>query len=191
MQSNYIKDLLNLKGIKVKNVKNLKNSMEFYIELPISEQICPHCGTKTKYIKDYYTQPVKDIPVYFNPTTLIFKKPRYECHNCHKTFYSDNEIVGKYQRKTSRLSGYIVNELRNLVSASDISKRTNVSPNFISKMLPYLSITATKLPRVLCIDEFKGNSGEYKYQVLLIDGETHKIIDVLKCRYKHFLCDYF
>lgn len=68
---------------------------------------------------------------------------------------------------------------------------TNVSPNFISKMLLYLSITATKLPRVLCIDEFKGNSGEYKYQVLLIDGETHKIIDVLKCRYKHFLCDYF
>ena len=58
-------------------------------------------------------------------------------------------------------------------------------------MLPYLSIASTKLPRVLCIDEFKGNSGEYKYQVLLIDDETHKIIDVLKCRYKHFLCDYF
>ena len=158
MQSNCIKDLLNLNDIKVKNVKNVKNSMEFYIELSISEQICPYCRAKTKYIKNYYTQPVKDIPVYFKSTTLIFKKPRYECPHCHKTFYSDNKIVGKYQRKTSRLSGYIVNKLRNLVYASDIKKRTNVSHNFISKMLPYLSITSTKLPRVLCIDEFKGNS---------------------------------
>ena len=58
-------------------------------------------------------------------------------------------------------------------------------------MLPYLSVTNSTLPRVLCIDEFKGNSGKYKYQVALLDGETHKIIDILECRHKHFLCDYF
>ena len=55
-------------------------------------------------------------------------------------------------------------------------------------MLPYLSVTNTKSPRVLCIDKFKGNSCNYKYQVDLLDGETHKIIDILECRHKHFLC---
>lgn len=58
-------------------------------------------------------------------------------------------------------------------------------------MLPYLSVSTSSLPRVLCIDEFKGNSGKYKYQVTLLDGETHKIIDIVECRHKHFLCDYF
>ena len=58
-------------------------------------------------------------------------------------------------------------------------------------MLPYLSITNTTLPRVLCIDEFKGNSGKFKYQVALLDGETHKIVDIIECRHKHFLCSYF
>ncbi len=57
-------------------------------------------------------------------------------------------------------------------------------------MLPYLSVTNNTLPRVLYIDEFKGNSGKYKYQVALLDGETHKVIDILECRHKHFLCDY-
>ena len=175
----------------VKNVKNLKDSVEVYIELPVSEQICPHCSSKTSYIHDYYTQPIKDIPIYFKPTTLILRKPRYECKNCGKTFYPKNEIVNKYARKTSRLTGYIVNELRNLVAASDISKRVNVSPSFISNLLPFLAVTNSKLPKVLCIDEFKGNSGDYKYQVALIDGETHEVVDIIKCRYKHVLCDYF
>lgn len=191
MQNNCIKNLLNLKEVIVKNVKNLKDSVEVYIELPVCEQICPHCGTKTSYIHDYYTQPVKDIPIYFKPTTLIFKKPRYECKNCDKTFYPKNEIVNKYARKTSRLTGYIVNELRNLVAASDISKKVKVSPSFISKLLPFLAVTNTKLPKVLCIDEFKGNSGNYKYQVALINGETHEVVDIIKCRHKHVLCDYF
>ena len=30
-----------------------------------------------------------------------------------------------------------------------------------------------------------------KYQVALIDGETHEVVDILECRHKHFLCDYF
>ena len=191
MQNNCIKNLLNLKGVLVKNVRNLKDVVEIYIELPISEQICPHCGNLTTKIKDYYTQPIKDIPIYFKPTTLFLKKCRYECKSCHKTFYEKNEIVNKYARKTIRLTGYIVNELRNLVAASDIAKKTKVSPSFISKMLPYLCVSNSKLPRVLCIDEFKGNASKFKYQVALIDGETHEVIDIIECRYKHVLCDYF
>ena len=191
MQNNCIKNLLNLKDVVVKNIKNLKDLVEVYIELPVVEQVCPHCGTKTTKIHDYYTQHIKDIPIYFKPTTLILKKCRYECKSCGKTFYEKNEIVNKYARKTTRLTGFIVNELRNLVAASDIAKKTSVSPSFISKMLPYLAVTNSKLPRVLCIDEFKGNSGNYKYQVALINGETHEVVDIIECRYKHVLCDYF
>lgn len=36
-----------------------------------------------------------------------------------------------------------------------------------------------------------GNTGDYKYQVSLIDSKNHKILDILPCRYKHELCDYF
>lgn len=191
MHSNCIKNLLDLKDVFIKSVKNFNNSIEIHAELPISEQICPCCGSKTSKIHDHYIQPIKDSPIYFKPTTVFLKKTRYECKNCSKIFYPDNTFVGKYKRKSKRLIGYVIDQLRNNISASYIAKNINIDNGFISKLLPYLAITNTHLPRVLCIDEFKGNSGNYKYQVALLDGETHEIIDILECRHKHFLCDYF
>ena len=191
MLSNCIKNLLNLKELIIKKVKNSKNYVEVYAELPISEQVCPCCGSYTSKIHDHYTQKIKDIPIQFKPTTIFLKKTRYECKNCGKSFYPKNDFIAKYKRKSKRLVYYIVDQLKNNIAASTIAKSLNIDVGFISKMLPYLSVTNSTLPRVLCIDEFKGNSGKYKYQVALLDGETHKIIDILECRHKHFLCDYF
>ena len=189
MLSNCIKNLLNLKELNVKKVKNSKNCVEVYAELPISEQVCSCCGSYTSKIHDHYTQKIKDIPIQFKPTTIFLKKTRYECKNCGKSFYPKNDFIAKYKRKSKRLVYYIVDQLKNNIAASTIAKNLNIDAGFISKMLPYLSVTNSTLPRVLCIDEFKGNSGKYKYQVALLDGETHKIIDIIECRHKHFLCD--
>lgn len=191
MHSNCIKNLLDLKEVIIKSIKNFENSIEIYAELPIEEQVCPCCGSKTTNIHDHYTQPIKDIPIYFKPTTVFLKKTRYECTSCKKSFYPTNSFVARYKRKSKRLVYYIVNQLRNNISASYIAKTSNIDKGFISKCLPYLAVTNSTLPRILCIDEFKGNSGNYKYQVALLDGESHKIIDILECRHKHFLCEYF
>lgn len=191
MHSNCIKNLLNLKGVEIKKIKNLENLVEIYIELPISEHICPCCGNKTSNVHDYYSQPIKDVPIQFKPTNIIYRKRRYHCYSCGKNFYENNDVVTKYKRRTNRLTEFVVNELRNLDSQSNIAKKCNISPSVISKMLPYLAVTTSKLPRVLCIDEFKGNTGNYKYQVALIDGETHEVVDILECRHKHSLCEYF
>ena len=191
MLSNCIKNLLDLKELNVKSVKNSKNSVEIYAELPKSEHLCPCCGTFTSKVHDHYTQPIKDIPVQFKPTTIFLRKTRYECKSCGKIFYPPNDFIAKYKRKSKRLVYFVVDQLKNNIAASTIAKNVNIDAGFISKMLPYLSVTNTTLPRVLCIDEFKGNSGKFKYQVALLDGETHKIVDILECRHKHFLCDYF
>ena len=136
MQTNCIKNLLDLKGVMIKNIKNLKDKVEIYIELPIKEHICPCCGKSTTKVHDYYTQTIRDIPIYFKPTNLIYHKRRYECKYCGKNFFEDNSIISKYQRRTTRLTGFVVDRLRNLVSQSDVSKQTNVSTSVISKMLP-------------------------------------------------------
>ena len=70
-------------------------------------------------------------------------------------------------------------------------KKVNISTNSICRLLSPFAVTNTKLPRVLCIDEFKGNVGHYKYQVALINGETHEVVNILECRRKHELCEYF
>ena len=99
------------------------------------------------------------------------------------------------------LKGVIVTKCRNrknLIrihkekqSMKDVAKISNVSSTTVSALLPYLSTSASNLPEVLCIDEFRGNAGNYKYQVSLIDGKIGKPIDIVECRHKHYLFSYF
>lgn len=49
-------------------------------------------------------------------------------------------------------------------------------------MLPCLAVTNYFLHIALCIDEFKGNTGNYKYKVAPINCETHEVVNILECR---------
>jgi transposase len=48
-----------------------------------------------------------------------------------------------------------------------------------------------KLPEVVSIDEFKGNTSGEKYQCILTDPVRHRILDILPARYNHKLTEYF
>lgn len=191
MQHNFIRNLLDLKGVIVKKVRYKKNFVKIHIEMPVREQTCPCCKAKTTKIKDYRTQIIKDIPIRFKTTVLSYRKRRYQCKNCGKTFYEKVSFLPKGARKTTRVTEFIVDRLRSKQSMKDIAKDANVSVNTVSRLLEPLAISAKKLPEVLCIDEFKGNTGHYKYQVSLMDGKTHKPLDIIECRYKTHLFDYF
>ena len=191
MQYNFIRNLLDLKGVIVKKVRYKKNFVKIHIELPVREQSCPHCKSKTTKIKDYRTQIIKDIPIRFKTTLLSYRKRRYQCKECGKTFYEKAHFLPKRARKTTRVTEFIVDRLKTKQSMKDIARDADVSVNTVSRLLPPLAVSAKHLPEVLCIDEFKGNTGYYKYQVSLMDGKTRKPIDIIECRYKTHLLDYF
>ena len=191
MRNDFIKNLLNLKGVIVKKVRYKKNFVKIHIELPVKEQTCPHCKAKTTKIKDYRTQVIKDIPIRFKTTLLSYRKRRYQCKECGKTFYEKADFLPKRARKTKRVTEFIVDRLKTKQSMKDIAKDADVSVNTVSRLLPLLAVSAKHLPEVLCIDEFKGNTGYYKYQVSLMDGKARKPIDIIECRYKTHLLDYF
>ena len=191
MRNDFIKNLLDLKGVIVKKVRYKKNFVKIHIELPVREQTCPYCKAKTTKIKDYRTQVIKDIPIRFKTTLLSYRKRRYQCKECGKTFYEKAHFLPKRARKTTRVTEFIVDRLKTKQSMKDIAQDADVSVNTVSRVLPSLAVSAKHLPEVLCIDEFKGNSGYYKYQVCLMDGKTRKPIDIIECRYKTHLLDYF
>ena len=92
MQNNFITNLLDLKGVKVTKFRNRKNRIRIHIELPVKEHICPCCHSKTSKIHDYKTQTIKDVPIYFKPTNLI---------------YNNNHLVGMYPIKVTLIGGAI------------------------------------------------------------------------------------
>lgn len=191
MRNDFIKNLLDLKGVIVKKVRYNKNFVKIHIELPVREQTCPHCKAKTTKIKDYRTQIIKDVPIRFKTTLLSYRKRRYQCKECGKTFFEKADFLPKRARKTKRVTEFIVDRLKTKQSMKDIAKDADVSVSTVSRLLPPLAASSKHLPEVLCIDEFKGNTEYYKYQVSLMDGKTRKPIDIIECRYKTHLLDYF
>ena len=191
MQNNFIRNLLDLKGVIVKKVRYKKNFVKLHIEMPVREQTCPYCKAKTTKIKDYRTQIIKDIPIRFKTTYLSYRKRRYQCKNCNRTFYEHVSFLAKRGRKTTRVTEFIIERLTGKQSMKDIANDANVSSTTVARLLPPLAVSPKHLPKILCIDEFKGTTGYYKYQESLLNGETNKPIDIVECRYKNHLLDYF
>lgn len=192
MHYDFIKNLLNLKGVNVTKLRNRKNKINIHIELSVIPHKCPCCHSMTTKIHDYRNQEIKDIPLYDKRTVLIYRKRRFICKVCGKKFYEKNSFVAKNGRKTLRLTEYIIDQLRKKQSIKDIAKSSKVSSSTIFNLLPSFSVTAHTLPEVLCIDEFRGNVDEdSKYQVALLNGKTGETIDIIHNRLKDTLYDYF
>ena len=77
------------------------------------------------------------------------------------------------------------------VSASRIGTQFNVSGATAMRYFKYVSFKSTRLPEVLSIDEFKGNSGGQKYNSIVVDAEKRKVIDILPNRFENDLIHYF
>jgi transposase len=184
--------LLGLKGVIVKNVRQLPDKTEIFIELPRKPHVCPCCGYQTSYVHDYRCQTVKDIPAFGKHTSLILRKRRYRCSLCGKRFFEDNSFLPRYHRITNRLAAYIISKLSDVRSFTSVAREVNLSVSTIIRLFDCIHYgKPQQLPEVVSIDEFKGNTSGEKYQCILTDPVRHRILDILPARYNHKLTEYF
>lgn len=189
--NNCIKNLLGFKDAIITKVLD-NNCFEIYLEMKKKPHTCPRCNSETRRVHDYRIQRVKHLPFFLKPTVLIIKKRRYRCNVCGKRFYENIEFLPRYHRITNLLSLYVINELANTCSMSSVAKKVNLSVDTIKRIFNNVSYSAaTTLPKIIAIDEFKGNSGGAKYHCSIVDPVNRKIIDIIKDRQFHVLSDYF
>lgn len=190
MKDNTVK-LLGLEDVIVKNIWDDEESRHIEIELPRRRHSCPCCKAETERIHDYRTQQIKDIAAFGKNVYLHLRKRRYVCSQCGKRFYEKNDFLPRYHRMTSRKNAQIINAFRDTVSASYIAKQHNISVTTALRYFDLVDYSCKELPRVLSIDEFKGNAGGEKYQSIVTDAEYHRITDILPNRKKTDLIRYF
>ena len=189
LNKDYTAKLLNLEDVIITKVENISEEVHVYLELPRTKHCCPACGGLTDRVHDYRMQIIKDIPL--GRTTLLhLRKRRYRC-DCGKRFFEKNTFLPRYYRSTSRLVAEIITAFRETVSAAKIGAQFNVSGVTAMRYFKCVSFKPTKLPEVLSIDEFKGNSGGQKYNSIVVDAEKHKVIDILPNRFENDLIHYF
>ena len=189
LMTNYTAEFLNLEDVIITKVENISDQLHISIELPRRKHVCPCCGAVTDRVHDYRMQVVKDIPL-ARDTFLLLRKRRYRC-NCGKRFFERNSFLPRYYRVTSRLVAEIIFAFKKVVSAKEIGCRFNVSGVTAMRYFNLFNKKLSKLPEVISLDEFKGNSGGQKYNSILVDPKERVVLDILPNRFENDLIRYF
>lgn len=92
---------------------------------------------------------------------------------------------------TGRLAEFVINKLTDERSFTSVAREVNLSVSTVIRIFDQVSYPVAKLPTVLSIDEFKGNTWGEKYQCILTDPENKVVLDILPERYKSYLTRYF
>lgn len=159
--------------------------------MPVKIHKCKCCGEITSYVHDYRIRTIKDISAFGKNVILLYKQRRYVCKHCGKRFAEDNSFSPKYYRITQRLFCDILKKLENEYSFTKVAMTSNLS---VSTVIRYFDMIAyqppEKLPNVIAIDEFKGNTGDEKYQAIITDPQNGIVLDILADRKTNHLISY-
>lgn len=182
--------LIGLQDINIKKIESGEKEIHIYANLKRKPHKCPCCTAETDKIHDYREQEIKDIPLYGKKAFIHLQKRRYRCQ-CGKRFYEKNTFLPRYHRRTNRLSAYIIDRLRSMVTFTDIGKEVNLSTTTIMRTFDLVSYAPKELPTTLSIDEFKGDTNKEKYQCIITDPVNKVVLDILPKRYESYLTTYF
>lgn len=187
LYQDYTTKLLDMEHMNVKGIENLSERLILHVEMKRRPANCPCCGMLTDTIHDYRIQTVKDSPIQGKTVYWQYRKRRYRCTNCGKRFYEKNWLLPKWHRLTNRLALQVIQRLQEKVSRKDLSKEFNVSESTVCR---WMNLTEcgkpNDLPKVVSIDEFKGNVGGEKFQCILTAPTEKRVLDILPdCKERH------
>lgn len=185
-------NLTGLQDLMIKKVDYLGNFLLIDAEIERKPHKCPCCGTITDKVHDYRVQTIKDIPAFGNFVLISLRKRRYVCEQCKKRFYENIQFLPKYHRMTNRLSAWVIHLLEDIRSFSSVAREVNLSVSTVIRIFDIVGYSHPQSPpEVLAIDEFKGNTGDEKYQCILTDPKTGIVLDILPNRTTGYLIKYF
>lgn len=179
----YTAEILGMEDVEVEKVTHSEKEIRIRFHRKRCLQVCPVCGCTTQRVHDYHTTVLRDIPILGVATRLEYRRRRYVCEHCGKRFPEPFALAGKHQRTTGRLALYGLTLTKDRRSRKSIATELGVSASSVGRWLRYLPCCKpSRLPRVLSIDEYKGNAGGERFQCILTAPETRKVLDILPDR---------
>lgn len=179
----FITKLLELEDIIIKDFSSTNTEIHLTFTLKRKPTVCPCCGFITEQVHDYRPSTIKDLPMMGKQLFLHYNKRRYHCPSCNKHFYEPFHLVPKYCRITTRLAFYSLHMLKNRYSVRNAATFLGISDSTIFRRLKDVRFPKPdRLPTVLSIDEFRGNSGGQKFHAILTDAHNRELFDILPTR---------
>lgn len=194
--NDFIISSLNLPSGRIRSIAAYRNGKLLIIPVQLIPlyPACDFCGGSVK-IKEYRTVSVQHAPIAGNPSLIRWKRTRYVCKDCGKTFSEPNPFGIDGFHKSYALMDGIAKALHNVnATYTQIAKDYDVSPTLVAAYADsFVQVPRITLPVNLGIDEIHSNMARYggSYLCVFVDNERRYVSEILPDRSKRTLCRYF
>lgn len=187
---------LNIQPDKIQTLDTVvrDNVLTVYLTLVPQQTECIFCGGPCRS-KGLQAQTIKTLDTAGLQTVIIWKRRRYICKDCERSFSEENPLSPPNMSGSYILINEILKDLHNLdLTYQAIAERHHISVSTVQLYADsYVRAPRQYLPENLGIDEIHSDMAKYgsKYLCVMVDNQNRCLTEILPSRSKRYLSNYF
>jgi transposase len=146
---------------------------------------CPHCGGTEVRVKERPLVRVRDLPIAGRLTRLVWRKRRYRCSDCGRTFTETHEQLPARQRVTSRFRSRLGERVAGGAAHAEVAREERTTRYQVARAFAdraeELEAHDDDRPRRLSLDEAHHRRG-HELATVVCDLDRRCVIEVLDGR---------
>lgn len=175
---------------EIRRMVETNDRLEIHLKSHTRSQTCPTCHQSSQDYHSTYRRKLQDLPIFMKRVYVHLAAYRYYCHNeaCSQKVFTEsvNGFCGSYKRMTGRLEDFITTLAlqTSCEGASRICSKLGIQVSGDTVIRILLNRAENNLS---VKSEFVGvDDWAYRkrstYGTIIVDGETHKTLDLLEGR---------
>jgi transposase len=179
--------LVGLEGFEVKRVVEEGGRLDLEVEPAARAGCCPRCGRASLEVKDRPRVRVRDLPIAGRVTHLVWRKRRYRCAVCGRTFTESHPELPARQRVTRRFRRRLFERVRGGAAHAEVAReerttRYQVARAFGAGTEDELEARRESRPvRRLSLDEAHHRRGR-ELATVVSDLDRRRVVELLDGR---------
>jgi transposase len=178
--------LVGIEGMVVTGVFEVGATLELEIEVAVSAGCCRWCGRASLQIKERPLVRVRDLPLAGRWTVLRWRKRRYGCEACGRTFTETHPDLPARQRVSARFRERLFERCQSGGAHAEVAREERTSRYQVQRAFALgaeqLQAARERRPaRRLSLDEAAHRRG-HELATVVSDLDRRRVIDVLDGR---------
>jgi transposase len=175
--------LVGIDGVVVTGVVELGRQLEIEVELAVVAACCRWCGRASLVVKDRPVVRIRDLPVVGRVTFLRWRKRRYWCEACERTFTETHPALPTRQRVSTRFRSHLFDRVRGGGAHAEVARDERTSRYQVFRAFAVagdelVARRENRTPRRLSFDEAHHRRGR-ELATVVSDLDRRRVVEVL------------